>query len=62
MTKEIQKLAEQAGYNGHYCTEEFDLEMFAELIVKECILTVENSEGDTDYAIWKIKKDFGIEE
>ncbi len=35
---------------------------FAEMIVRECLNTMENCEGDLDFAIWKTKKDFGIEE
>lgn len=36
MNERIRELAEQAGYNGHYATEELDVEKFAELIVREC--------------------------
>lgn len=36
MNQRIIELAEQAGYNGHYATEDFDVEYFAELIVQEC--------------------------
>jgi len=40
-------------------------EKFAELIIKDCAkncLGIVSSGGDLDFAIWKIKKDYGIEE
>jgi hypothetical protein len=37
-------------------------EKFAELIVKECLSNMENCDGDLDFAIWKIKKEFGVKE
>lgn len=37
------------------------VEKFAELIVRECLNNMENCDGDLDFAIWKTKKDFGIE-
>lgn len=40
----------------------FDQEKFAELIVKECLNNMENCDGDLDFAIWKTKNDFGVEE
>jgi hypothetical protein len=39
-----------------------DIEKFAELIVKACLHNMENCDGDLDFAIWKTKKDFGVEE
>lgn len=36
-------------------------EKFAKLIVKECLNNMENCDGDLDFAIWKTKKDFGVE-
>jgi hypothetical protein len=35
---------------------------FAELIVRECLNNMENDDGDLSFAIWKTKKDFGVEE
>jgi hypothetical protein len=35
---------------------------FAESIVCECLYNMQNCDGDLDFAIWKTKKDFGIEE
>lgn len=47
----------------HYCGEYEHLQKFAELIVRECLYEMENtSSGDLDFVIWKIKKDYGIEE
>lgn len=39
-----------------------DLERFAEKIIRECLSNMENCDGDLDFAIWKIKKEFGVEE
>ena len=43
MNERIKALAEFAGYNGHYATEEFDVDEFARLIVLKCADLVENS-------------------
>lgn len=67
MNEKIKELAEQAekyaddNFRGEPTWSEAFESKFAELIVKECIETVENSHGDTDFAIWKLKKDFGVE-
>ncbi len=37
------------------------LERYTELIVRECLNTMENCDGDLDFAIWKTKEHFGIE-
>jgi hypothetical protein len=66
MNERIQELSEQAikevgpddDDNG---AKEKTLERFAELIVKECLAIMENCEGDLDFAIYKTKKDFGVE-
>jgi hypothetical protein len=42
--------------------DEKDLEKFAELIVKSFLDIMENCDGDLDFAIWKAKQDFGVEE
>ena len=77
MNERIKELAEQAsGHNniskfqGHFLPpppdyidpSTVDLEKFAELIVRECLSNMQNCNGDLDFAIWKTKKDFGIEE
>ena len=51
MNERIQELAEQAGYNGHYATEEFDVEKFAELIYKDIITVVAAHALSNDSAI-----------
>lgn len=38
------------------------VEKFAELIVRECVNNMQNCDGDLDFAIWKTKKDFGVDE
>ena len=73
MNTRIRELAEHAGFvlwgdeewnpgdtvdwSSRYDAE---LEKFAELIVRECLSNMEG--GDLDFAIWKTKKDFGVEE
>ena len=36
------------------------IEMVAELITRECLNIIENSEGDLDFAVWSIKREFGV--
>ena len=69
MNERIKELAEQTGLipktfgpvvqTRHMKKKEQDLEKFAELIVRECLSNMED--GDLDFAIWKTKKDFGVE-
>lgn len=68
MNERIKELAEQAMWHTNSKTGEvyrthFQFkERFAELIVRDCLYEMENtSSGDLDFAIWKIKKDYGIE-
>jgi hypothetical protein len=67
MNKRILKLAKQAGYrplpgfNFANSLEETYLQKFAHLIVLECLSNMKNCDGDLDFAIWKTKKDFGVE-
>ena len=69
MNTRIRELARQAddGYTGnngdvmgHALVGDDAIEKFAELIVRECLSNMEG--GDLDFAIWKTKKDFGVEE
>ena len=60
MSKRIRELAEQAGYNGHYATEEFDVEKFAELIVRECAEFCENKNSKLLGTM--MKEHFGVRE
>lgn len=74
MNERIRELAEQAGYNGHYATEELDVEKFAELIVRECVDIVSKvPNGYRDYrnqiedamradCLEAIQEHFGVEE
>jgi hypothetical protein len=78
MNERIRELAEQADnyaeqtvhyYNGQFegLTWEGKLNQvrdtkFAELIVRECLYNMENCDGDLDFAIWKTKEHFGVEE
>jgi hypothetical protein len=67
MNNKIQELAERAGFeNGHQDRNgnslSYELEKFAELIVRECLSNMENCDGDLDFAIWKTKQDFGVKE
>jgi len=38
------------------------IENFAKLIVRECLYYMENCDGDLDFALWKTKEHFGVEE
>ena len=52
MNERIQKLAKQAGLegsNGHYEYDWFDPEKFAELLVKECVMTISEDDGATHH-------------
>ena len=73
MDDNIKRLAEQAGFTfwgDEYwkpegaivdwaAADDSDLVRFYHLIVRECLSNMEN--GDLDFAIWKTKKDFGVE-
>lgn len=64
MNERIKELAKWAGYNGHYATEEFDVEEFARLIVLECAGLVQGVPTDTmgyHTADQKIKEHFGLD-
>lgn len=61
MNERIEELAKYCGYNGDYCTEDFSLEMFAELIVQECAkLADEPTSRPYESYGEKIKKHFGV--
>jgi hypothetical protein len=69
MNERIEELAREAGHVyvvGHtvpyYQFSNTQLEKFAELIVRECLNNMENCDGDLDFAIWKTKQDFGVDE
>ena len=64
MNERILELALQAGYKDsptvRLAFQGFDKEKFALLIVRECLYNMQNCDGDLDFAIWKTKKDFGV--
>ena len=68
MNKKIKELRKQAtikirshgAFGEPESREQLDEEKFAELIIEECLSNIQNCDGDIDYAIYKIKKDFGI--
>jgi hypothetical protein len=74
MNEKILKLALDAGVLNYVDLEtprryfvsawanEEDVEEFAKLIVRECLGIMQNCDGDLNFAIWKTKKDFGVEE
>ena len=59
MNERIEELAKYCGYNGDYCTEDFSLEMFAELIVRECCDWIDGSPS-TDAGQLLLTKSFII--
>lgn len=68
MNEKIKELRKQAiiekiehfSWGEPAITRRLDQEKFAELIVRECLSNIQNCDGDIDYAIYKIKKEFGI--
>jgi hypothetical protein len=68
MNERIRLLAEQAGFidrgTNHTAYMNFDHEKFAELIIRECISAVEdtNDRHRKDYFANKIKQHFGVAE
>jgi hypothetical protein len=72
MNKKIEELAEQCGFRSnpdiYDRNQSFDIEKFAELIVKECVaVLIHHHPYTTDpeayhYAISLIEEHFGIEE
>lgn len=63
MNERIRELAEQQGLTGpNYLISSWELEKFAELILKQCLSYIDDSFGDVDYVKFMIKRDFGVEE
>ena len=61
MNERIRELAEHCVGSRPYNT--FDYEKFAELIVRECLLKIENERFELpDFIIDSVKKHFGVEE
>lgn len=70
MNEHIKELLEEAGwtdpshfssFNQIYQWQDFSIQKFVELVVCSCIDTIEESEGDEDYAVFKLKEDFDIQ-
>lgn len=68
MNKHFAELAKKAGFVyiadegiGWASNYNASLEKFAELIVRECLNNMQNCDGDLDFAIFKTKRDFGVE-
>jgi hypothetical protein len=70
MNERIKELALQAGATTtqrsgwiDYGTLDLDVEKFAELIVRECLLKIENERFELpDFIIDSVKQHFGVEE
>jgi hypothetical protein len=64
MNERIRELAEQQGLTGpNYLISSRELEKFAELLIKECILVARNAENEDEvYAWYAISNHFGVEE
>jgi hypothetical protein len=61
VNERIREFAEQCVGSRPYNT--FDYEKFAELIVRECLLKIENERFELpDFIIDSVKKHFGVEE
>jgi hypothetical protein len=65
MNKNIRELAEQSGYQEgfRFALEDFDLEKFADLIIKECIDAIMNNTDRhrKEYFANLVKEHFGVE-
>ena len=65
MNERIQELIKQSGYDSRYCSEDFDPEKFAELIVRDCQTVVEwaiSVDSTIDRVPVLIREHFGVEE
>ena len=64
MKERILELAAQAGYDARYCSEYFSPEEFAQLIVQECINTLEFHGFDdaVPYIKWMATNKLGVTE
>ena len=69
MNERIRELAEQTFYYGNWegngiYTGQLDLEKFAKLIVKECIVMADDFECDVNQRglVGQMKQHFGVEE
>ena len=66
MNERIKELAEQCGFKSnpdiYDRNQSFDIEKFAELIVKECASVALMSNGNNLYVCELIKEHFGVEE
>ena len=65
MNERIRELAKQAGWGATsdpYARQAFDVNMFAELIVRECCdIFVELRNRPADLAVKDVRKHFGVE-
>jgi hypothetical protein len=68
MTDKYDDFLYQSGLTAQGCWDELDqyakdaIIRFGDLIVKECLINMENEEGDLDYAIWITKQIFEVED
>lgn len=69
MTPLIEELAKKAGFEydptdcnfyGEGWLNQYIISLSKE-VVKNCIDTINEAQGDLDFAVWKIKRDFGVE-
>lgn len=61
MNERIEELAKYCGYNGDYCTEDFSLEMFAELIIGECAYIATMNQHQYEPVGLYVLQHFGVE-
>lgn len=63
MNERLQELAEQAELKATLLFNKEKLEKFAQLIVRECLLKIENERFELpDFIIDSVKQHFGVEE
>ena len=68
MSDRYEDLLYESGLTAQGCWDSLDdyakeaIIRFGDLIVKECLINMENEDGDLDYAIWRTKQLFGVKE
>lgn len=62
----MEKLMYDSGLTAQGCWDQMDsydkdaIMKLSELIVRECLSKMKDCDGDLDFAIWNIKKEFGV--
>jgi hypothetical protein len=63
MTNRISELYDESGVYFTSVNPEVsrkEIEFYGEQVARECVRILEQAQGDLDFAIWKIREDFGL--